>query len=77
MYPIPVLTDYDITSYPPHYWAEWFRVPLTGSQLAPWVNIPEFRRQLEAVGIDITSDSVSLILRDLEHGADIGATGRA
>ena len=76
-YPIPVLADYDVPSYPPKYWAEWFRVPITGSKLTPWVNVPEFRRQLESVGVDITSDSVSLILRDLEHGADIGATGRA
>ena len=76
-YPIPVLTDYDVPNYPPHYWAGWFRIPITGSQLTPWVNIPEFRKQLEAVGVDTTSDSVSLILKDLEHGADIGATGRA
>ena len=32
---------------------------------------------MEQVGIDTTADSVSLILSDLESGADIGATGRA
>ena len=52
-------------------------MPLTGSQVQPWLHVPEFRRQLEQVGIDTTTESVSLILNDLEFGADIGASGRA
>ena len=76
-YPIPVLEDYDVDHYPPHYWSSWTRVPLTGSEVQPWLNVPEFRRQLQQVGIDTASESVSLILNDLEFGADIGASGRA
>ena len=76
-YPIPVLEDYKVDRFPPHYWAEWTRVPLTGSKLQPWLNVPEFKRQLEQVGIDTTSESVSLILRDLEFGANIVASGMA
>ena len=49
----------------------------TGSEVLPWLNVPEFRRQLEHVGIDTTTESVSLILNDLEFGADIGTSGRA
>ena len=52
-------------------------MPLTGSKVQPWLNVSEFRRQLQQVGIDTTSESVLLILNDLEFGADIGASGRA
>ena len=76
-YPIPVLTNYEVKDYPPQYWSSWTRVPLTGSEVQPWLNVPEFKRQLERVGIDTTTESVSLILNDLEFGADIGASGRA
>ena len=76
-YPIPVLKDYEVDFYPPEYWSGWIRVPLTGSAIHPWIDVPEFRRQLEQVGIDTTSDSVSMILNDLQFGATIGATGRA
>ena len=76
-YPIPVLPDYNMDYYPPQYWSNWTRVPLTESKIQPWLNVPEFRKQLERVGIDTTSDSVSLILKDIEFGADIGASGRA
>ena len=76
-YRIPVLEEYDVDHYPPHYWTSWTRVPLTGSKVQPWLNVSEFRRQLQQVGIDTTSESVLLILNDLEFGADIGASGRA
>ena len=76
-YPIPVLTNYEVKDYPPQYWSSWTRVPLTGSEVQPWLNVPEFKRPLERVGIDTTTESVSLILNDLEFGADIGASGRA
>ena len=76
-YPIPVLGDYEVDFYPPEYWSGWIRVPLTGSEIHPWINVPEFRRQLKQVGIDTTTASVSMILNDLQFGATIGATGRA
>ena len=71
------MPDYNVDYYPQQYWSNWTRVPLTCSEVQPWLNVPEFRKQLEQVGIDTTSDSVSLILKDLEFGADIGASGRA
>ena len=76
-YEIPILRNYEVGIYPPEYWSGWIRVPLTGSGIQPWLNVPEFRRQLEQVGIDTTTESVSLILNYLQFGADVWATGRA
>ena len=76
-YQIPVLPDYEVENFPPEYWSGGIRVPLSGSGIHPWLDVPKFRRQLEQVGIDTTTESVSLILNDLQFGADIGATGRA
>ena len=45
-YAIPVLPDYEVEVYPPEYWSGWIRVPITGSGIHPWLDVPEFRRQL-------------------------------
>ena len=52
-------------------------VPLSGSKVKPWLNVNEFKKYLEGVGIDTSTKLVALVLRDLEHGTEIGATGRA
>ena len=43
----------------------------------PWIDTKEFKRQLMEAGINPDTAANGTILRDLEHGANIGATGRA
>ena len=45
--------------------------------MQPWLNVKEFKKQLEGVEIDTSTKSVALVLRDLKHGAEIEATDRA
>ena len=76
-YPIPVLLDYTRDIYPLKYWGTWEKFPITDGKAEPWINTVEFRRQLLQAGIDPNSEANKVILNDLEHGANIGATGRA
>ena len=76
-YPIPVLPDYEKEIYPLSYWGTWEKFPIGDGKPEPWINTKEFRRQLVEAGIDPNSSPNDKILSDLEHGANIGATGRA
>ena len=51
--------------------------PRRGNPVSPVSPVSQFAKQLRSVGIDTTSDLVETVLNDLEHGADIGATGGA
>ena len=42
-----------------------------------WIDTVEFRKQLLEAGIDPNTEANRTILNDLEHGANIGASGRA
>ena len=76
-YPIPVLLDYTRDIYPLKYWGTWEKFPITDGKAEPWINTVEFKRQLLEAGINPDSETNRVILNDLEHGANIGATGRA
>ena len=76
-YPIPALSDYNKDIYPHSYWGAWEKFPIGNGSAEPWINTKEFRRQLISVGINPDSVANRTILNDLEHGANIGATGRA
>ena len=76
-YPIPVLEDYNTEIYPLQYWGTWEKFPLNDGKADPWINTTEFRKQLTEAGIDPNSDKNRQILSDLQHGANIGASGRA
>ena len=75
-YPIPVLNDYNKEVYPLHYWGSLEKFPLDGDTVTPWIDMAEFRKQLTKAGIDPDTAANKLILNDLEHGANIGASGR-
>ena len=76
-YPIPVLSNYEKDIYPLSYWGAWEKFPITDGKPEPWIDTTEFKRQLVEAGIDPNSSPNDVILSDLEHGANIGATGRA
>ena len=75
-YPIPALPDYK-KIYPLNYLGSWEKFPIGDGTAEPWINTTEFRRQLIEAGISPDTAANSTILNDLEHGANIGATGRA
>ena len=75
-YPIPEMDDYHKDVYPLHYWSTWEKFPLDGGTVTPWIDTAEFRRQLAEACIDPNSAANRQILNDLEHGANIGASGR-
>ena len=76
-YPIPVLSDYEKEIYPLSYWGSWEKFPIGDGTAEPWIDTGEFRRQLLEAGIDPNTEANRTILNDLEHGANIGASGRA
>ena len=75
-FPIPVLDDYNKEVYPLHYWGTWEKFPLDGGTVTPWIDTAEFRKQLAEAGIDPKSAANRQILDNLEHGANMGASGR-
>ena len=76
-YNIPALTDYNRDIYPLKYWGTWEKFPISDGKAEPWIDTAEFRRQLLQAGIDPNTEANTTILNDLEHGANIGASGRA
>ena len=76
-YAIPALADYNQDIYPLDYWGGWEKYPITDGKAEPWINTAEFKKQLLQAGIDPNTEENRMILNDLEHGANIGASGRA
>ena len=76
-YPIPALSNNEKEIYPLSYWGSWEKFPIGDGTAKSWIDTKEFRRQLLEVGIDPDTDANRTILNDLEHGENIGATGRA